>query len=103
MGGNPLGEEVAEGFQFKEELFAIAHDGFFTANGAVGALQFARIVGGTADFAAVAILVLRVTFRAFTLHKTAGKEHAAVFAIELGHCATRNITLFVQAHIDSLR
>ena len=44
-----------------------------------------------------------MALRAFTLHKTAGEEHAAVFAVELGHCATRNVTLFVQAQIDTLR
>ena len=99
---NPLFKEATEGFQFEEELFAIAHDGLFATDCAVGLKEFACVIGCATDFTAIAILVLCMTLGTFTLHETARQEHFAVVAVELLHGAARDVACVIQLGIDAL-
>ncbi len=81
--GYPLLEEVAEGFELEEELFAVALDGGLAADGAGRVFQFVRAVRRRAGVARVAVLIARAAFGASAFDKAVGQEHVVVFAVEL--------------------
>ncbi|MNH33711.1 hypothetical protein D3C79_942510 [compost metagenome] len=62
--------------------------------------QLGWAVGCATNFAVIAILIRRFTFRAGALHKTIRQEHAFLGIVKLRNGASLDMTVLFQAAID---
>ena len=65
--------------------------------------EFLGSVGGAAFVATVAILARRAAFGTITLHETVGKEHPALFTVELRSRLGSNGSGLLHRRINALR
>ena len=65
--------------------------------------QVGRRVGGTADLAAIAVLIGRSAARAGAAHIAVGQKHAGLLIVGLAHRAPRDVAAIAQRVIDRAR
>ena len=96
-------KKSSHSLKFKKVMLSFFTHWCSTRNCRIRINQLSWVIGRTAYFAAITILVFGMTFRAFAFNKTIRQKHVFDWVIKLFYCFSRNFSVGFQLFIDALR